>query len=49
MRKAIQCDCGWSVQSDDEDELIARAKEHAKEAHNMAASREQLLAMARPV
>lgn len=48
MRKSIQCDCGWSVQSDDEDELIARAKEHASEVHKMAASREQLLAMAKP-
>ena len=48
MKKSIECDCGWSVQADNEDELIAKAQEHAQSVHKMAASREQLLAMAKP-
>ena len=49
MTKEIKCDCGWSVRSDKEDELVAKAKQHAREAHHMEATREQLLAMAKPV
>jgi predicted small metal-binding protein len=49
MTKNIQCDRGWSVQSDSEDELVANAEEHAREIHKMVATREQLLAMAKPV
>ena len=49
MTKEIKCDCGWSVRSDKEDELVAKAQQHAREAHHMEATREQLLSMARPV
>ena len=37
MTKKIECDCGWSVRSDREDELVTKAQEHAREAHHMEA------------
>ena len=49
MTKEIKCDCGWSVRSETDDDLVDKAQEHAREAHHMEASREQLLSMARPV
>jgi predicted small metal-binding protein len=49
MTKEIKCDCGWSVRADTDDDLVAEAQEHAREAHHMDSTREQLLSMARPV
>ena len=49
MQKEIECPCGFIIQADDEDELVARAQKHAKESHDMELSSEQALSMARPV
>ena len=49
VTKEITCDCGWSVRSDTEEDLVDKAQEHAREAHHMEATWEQLLSMARPV
>jgi predicted small metal-binding protein len=48
MQKVITCPCGFIVNGKTEDELVARAQQHAKEVHQMELSREQALSMARP-
>jgi predicted small metal-binding protein len=48
MEKEIVCDCGWSARGTEE-ELVAAAQEHGREAHAMEPTREQVLAAARPV
>jgi predicted small metal-binding protein len=48
MDKVIQCPCGTTVRGDDEDELVSKAQQHAKELHGMELTREQALAMAHP-
>ena len=46
MEKVIQCPCGTALR--DEDELVSKAQQHAKELHSMELTREQALAMAKP-
>ena len=46
--KVIDCPCGYVLQAATEDELVAQAQEHAREAHDMALTREQALSMSRP-
>ena len=48
MAKIINCDCGVVVRGEDDDELVANAQKHAREAHNMTITREQALAIAEP-
>jgi predicted small metal-binding protein len=48
MEMEIVCDCGWSARGS-EDELVAAAQEHGRQAHDMEPTREQVLAIARPV
>jgi predicted small metal-binding protein len=49
MKKRVQCDCGWSFESSDEDELVTAVQKHAREVHGMeGVTREQALAQARP-
>lgn len=48
MQKVINCPCGFIVKGDTDEELVARAQEHAKQVHQMDLSRDQALAMARP-
>jgi hypothetical protein len=48
MIKQILCDCGWSVRGTDA-EVVAAAQQHAREAHDMAPTAEQVLAVATPV
>lgn len=49
MVKEIECACGYVIRADTEDELVAKARQHAKEFHGMELSAEQALAMARPI
>jgi predicted small metal-binding protein len=49
MQKVINCPCGFVVRGQTDDELVARAQEHARQVHQMELSREQALAMAKPV
>ena len=46
MTKIIHCDCGVVVRGDSDDELVASAQKHAREAHGMALTREQVLSLA---
>ena len=48
MAKVMQCDCGYVVRGETDDELVANVQKHAREVHDMEVTREQVLAMARP-
>jgi predicted small metal-binding protein len=48
MSKVINCDCGRVVRGDTDDELVAAAQDHARDAHGMALTREQILSLAVP-
>lgn len=48
MAKVINCDCGFTVRGETDDEIVADAQQHATEVHNMEITREQVLAMAEP-
>ena len=48
MTKIINCDCGRVLRGDSDDELVAAAQEHAREAHGMELTREQVLSLAVP-
>jgi predicted small metal-binding protein len=48
MPKVINCPCGFVVKGETDDEVVARAQEHARQVHQMDLSREQALAMAKP-
>jgi predicted small metal-binding protein len=47
MQFIVRCDCGWQARGS-EDTVVEAATEHGRQAHNMTASREQILAMAVP-
>ena len=50
MTKRVECDCGWSTQTDNEEDLVTAVQQHAREVHNMeGVTREQVLAQAKPV
>jgi len=46
-RLVVKCDCGFET-SGSEQELVPAVQKHGREAHNMAVTREQVLAMAKP-
>ncbi|MGB2953579.1 MAG: DUF1059 domain-containing protein [Gaiellaceae bacterium] len=49
MAKLINCECGYQVRGEDDDELVANAEQHIREVHpdmEGQMSREQLLGMA---
>jgi predicted small metal-binding protein len=46
VAKIMQCDCGYVVRGETDDELVANVQEHAREVHDMELTREQVLAMA---
>jgi predicted small metal-binding protein len=48
MQKVINCSCGYIVKAENDDKLVEKAQEHAKQVHQMDLTREQALAMARP-
>jgi predicted small metal-binding protein len=48
MTKILSCDCGRVVHGDTDDELVSAAQQHAREAHGMELTREQVLSMAVP-
>lgn len=47
--KQVSCDCGKTVREENEEELVRVVREHAREAHDMELTREEVLAMAKPV
>jgi predicted small metal-binding protein len=48
MEKETAYDCGWRARGTDQ-ELIAVAQEHGRQAHDMVPAPEQVLAAAKPV
>jgi predicted small metal-binding protein len=44
----VRCECGFEARGT-ETQLVPAVQKHGREAHNMDATREQVLAMARPV
>jgi predicted small metal-binding protein len=48
MSKVIKCPCGMVVRARDEESLVTQAQKHARDAHAMELTREQVLAMAAP-
>jgi predicted small metal-binding protein len=45
MAKVVRCTCGVEMRDADEGELIERVQEHAREAHDLDLSDEQVRAM----
>jgi predicted small metal-binding protein len=45
MGKIVRCRCGVEIRASDERELIALTQQHAKSAHDLDLSDEQVLAM----
>ena len=48
MTKVINCDCGRVVRGDSDEELVAAAQKHARVAHGMELTRDQVLSLAVP-
>lgn len=48
MNKVIRCPCGFIVRGEGDQDLMAKAQEHAKTAHGMELSAEEALSMAQP-
>ena len=46
MAKIMQCDCGYVIRGESDDELVANVQKHAREVHDMELTKEQVLAMA---
>jgi len=46
MRKVVRCTCGVEIRAEDERTLVADVQRHAKEAHDLTLTEEQVLAMA---
>jgi predicted small metal-binding protein len=47
MGWAIGCECGYVARGADEERLVADARRHAREAHRLELTREQILLSAR--
>lgn len=45
-KKTISCPCGFTVTTDDEEQLVKHAQLHANEVHGMNPTRDEVLAMA---
>jgi predicted small metal-binding protein len=48
MAKIINCDCGFVVRGDTDDELVANAIAHARDVHHVEITREYALDIAVP-
>ena len=48
MTKILNCDCGRVLRGETDDELVAAVQAHAREAHGMELTRDQVLALAVP-
>jgi predicted small metal-binding protein len=48
MTRILNCDCGRVLRGDTDDELVAAAQQHARDAHGMELTRDQVLALAEP-
>lgn len=46
MSMLINCDCGFTIHGETDDELVTNAQAHAREVHDMDLTREQVLSLA---
>jgi len=46
VETVLPCECGFVARADDEETLVAEVLRHAREAHGMALSRDEALALA---
>ncbi len=49
MAKQVNCDCGFMVRTQTDDEIVQHVQLHSREVHQMEVPREKALEMARPV
>jgi predicted small metal-binding protein len=49
MAKQVNCDCGFMVRAQSDDELVQHVQLHAREIHQMDVPRDKALEMAKPV
>jgi predicted small metal-binding protein len=49
MAKQVNCDCGFMVRTESDDEIVRHVQLHAKEIHQRDVPREKALEMARSV
>ena len=49
LAKQANCDCGFMVRTQSDDEMVRHVQLHAKEIHDMDVSRDKALEMARNV
>ena len=49
MAKQVKCDCGKTIREDDDERLVTTVQKHARDAHGMELTPEQVLGMATPV
>jgi predicted small metal-binding protein len=50
VKKRVDCECGWSLETGDDEALVAGVQAHARDVHQMTGvTREQVLAQAKPV
>ncbi|HYY91626.1 MAG TPA: DUF1059 domain-containing protein [Candidatus Dormibacteraeota bacterium] len=49
MAKQVNCDCGFMVRTQSDDELVRHVQLHAREIHQMDVPRDKALEMARHV
>ena len=45
MTRVVRCSCGTELRGTDESDLITRVKDHARSAHNLELSDEQIRSM----
>ena len=48
MAKIINCDCGYVVRGETDDEIVENAQAHARDVHGMEITPAQVLALAVP-
>lgn len=47
MHKHLDCACGYTVHADSDDEMVRKAQEHMRTAHNKSITREDVLKQAK--
>ncbi len=49
MAKQVNCDCGFMVRANTDDEIVKHVQLHGKDIHSLETTREQALEMAKTV
>jgi predicted small metal-binding protein len=47
VERELTCDCGFVARGEDEEALVEQVRRHARDAHGMALSHDEALAVAR--